>query len=90
MASKLTKPLWVVLTCIVVGFTSFVVLRNLAHIWKSSRQLAALEREGEGYRKEIEADSTLIEQLRYDDYLEEYARERFHMQRRGEKVFILK
>lgn len=90
MASKLTKPLWVVLTCIVVGFTAFVVLRNLAHIWKSSRRLAALEREGEGYRKEIKADSTLIEQLRYDDYLEEYARERFHMQRRDEKVFVLK
>lgn len=89
MASKLTKPLWVILTCIIVGFTAYVVLRNLVHIWKSSRRLSALREEGAEYRQQIEADSTLIEQLRYDDYLEAYARERFQMQRRGEKVYIL-
>ena len=27
---------------------------------------------------------------KYDDYLEEYARENYHMQRRGEHVYIIK
>lgn len=89
MASKLTKPLWVALTCVVVSFTAYVVVRNLVHIFKSSRRLAALSDEGEEYQRQIEADSTLIEQLHYDDYLEEYARERFQMQRRNERVYIM-
>ncbi len=89
MASRLTKPLWLVLTCVVVSFTAYVVVRNLIHIHKSSRRLSALHREAEEYRRQIDADSTLIEQLRYDDYLEAYARERFHMQRRDEKVYIM-
>lgn len=90
MASKLSKPLWIVLTTLVVGFTAYVVVRNLAHIWRTSRRLSALDKEAEHYRKQIEADSTLLEQLHYDDYLERYARERFQMHRRGEKVYILR
>ncbi len=89
MASKLTKPLWLILTATAIGFTAYVVGRNLIHIWKTSRRLTTLREEGEKYRLQIEADSTLIEQLRYDDYLEEYARERFNMQRRGERVYII-
>ena len=34
--------------------------------------------------------STLLERLRYDDYLEEYARENYHMQRSDEHVYIIK
>ena len=41
------------------------------------------------YTEKIEQDSTLVEQLQYDDYLEEYARERFRMQRRDEQVYIV-
>ncbi len=87
MASKLTKTLWILLTAIAVGFTTYIVGRNLLHILKSNRSLKELRKEAEHYRQQIEADSTLIEHLRYDDYLEEYARERFNMQRRDEQVF---
>ena len=52
--------------------------------------IARLQREGAQYRARIVEDSTLVERLRYDDYLEEFARERFHMQRAGEKVYLLK
>ena len=41
------------------------------------------------YRERIARDSALIEQLQYDDYLEEYARENYHMQRRNEHVYII-
>ena len=44
----------------------------------------------EFYRARIEQDSTLLERLRYDDYLEEYARENYHMQRSDEHVYIIK
>ena len=48
-----------------------------------------LTRESEYYRAEIERDSLLLERLRYDDYLEEYAREHYRMQRRDEHVYIM-
>ena len=48
-----------------------------------------LTRESEYYRAEIERDSLLLERLRYDDYLEEYAREHYRMQRRDEHVYII-
>lgn len=89
MHLRLSRPFWIVLTVVVAVFTAFVVGRNLLHIWKIKRQLALLDREARTYREQIEADSTLLERLRYDDCLEEYARERYHMQRPGEKVYIL-
>lgn len=90
MASKLSKPVWIILTIIITGFTAFVVVRNLLHIWSISSDLRELERQEESYREQIEADSTLIENLKYDDLLQEYARERFNMQREDEQVFIVK
>lgn len=80
---------WIVLTVAVVGFTAYVIARNLRHIWNVSRDMAALNREAKGYRASIEADSTLLEHLRYDDYLEEFAREQFNMLRPGEELYIV-
>jgi cell division protein FtsB len=87
MASKLSKPLWILLTAVVVGFTALVVGRNLLHIWQTHRQLKRLRREGSLYREQIRQDSILVEELRYDNYLERYARLRFGMQRKGERVY---
>ena len=52
-------------------------------------QINSLMREEIYYRERIARDSALIEQLQYDDYLEEYARENYHMQRRNEHVYII-
>ena len=62
----------------------------LRSISKIKRQINALEREREFYRARIEQDSTLLERLRYDDYLGYYARENYHMQRSEENVYIIK
>lgn len=87
MTLKLGRRFWIAATSVILVFTAFVVGRNALHAVKIKRQIAALTREKEQYRTKIERDSTLIEHLRYDDYLEEYARERFHMQRRDEQVY---
>lgn len=90
MALKLGKRFWIVTTAMILVFTVFVVGRNLLHAVGIKRDIAALEAECTKYRAQIAEDSTLIERLRYDDYLEEYAREHYHMQRRDERVFIMK
>lgn len=80
---------WTLLTGVILLVTAFVVVCNAVHAVKIKRQIARLMRQREEYRAKIERDSTLIERLRYDDYLEEYAREHFRMQRRDEQVYVL-
>ena len=86
MQLKLDKRFWVVITCIIVVFTIFIVGRNLLHAIEIRKDIAILEQERAIYRARIEQDSTL---LKYDDNLEQFARERYRMQRRGEKVYIV-
>ena len=80
---------WTLLTGVILLVTAFVVVRNAVHAVKIKRQIARLMRQREEYRAKIERDSTLTERLRYEDYLEEYAREHFRMQRRDEQVYVL-
>lgn len=90
MKIKIGRRFWIALTIVVSVFTAISAGRNLWHIVRVKREIAALREEAGTYRESIVRDSTLIERLRYDDYLEEYARERYHMQRQGEKVYIVK
>lgn len=89
MKFRFGRKFWIIVTAIIVVFTVFVIGRHVVHAVKIKRQINALNREKERYREKIDRDSTLLEQLRYDDYLEEYAREHYHMQRRDEHVYIL-
>ena len=89
MKLQFGKRFWIAATASILLFTFFVVGRNALHAVRIKRQLRALERERDFYRARIAADSVLLERLRYDDYLEEYAREQFRMQRPDEQVFII-
>ena len=83
------RKFWIAATAIIVVLTLFVVGRNALHAVKIKGQINALLREELFYRERIAQDSALVEQLRYDDYLEEYARENYHMQRRDEHVYLV-
>ena len=89
MKIQLGRKFWIAATALIILFTVFIVGRNALHALKIKRQIKVLTRESEYYRAEIERDSTLLERLRYDDYLEEYAREHYRMQRRDEHVYIM-
>lgn len=90
MTLQLGKRFWVAATVVIVVYSMFVVGRNLLHGISIKRQINALTREKDIYRGKIDQDSTLLEQLRYDDYLEEFARENFQMRRSDEEVYIIK
>ena len=89
MHIHLGRRFWIAATAVIVVFTLFVVARNALHAVKIKGQINRLTRDELLYREQIDRDSTLLEQLRYDDYLEEYAREHYHMQRRDEHVYIV-
>lgn len=84
------KKFWMAVTAVILLFTTLIVGRNLLHAVRTMRDIGALERERRTYLEKIEQDSTLVEILRYDDYLEEYAREHFRMQRPDEQVYIIR
>ncbi|WP_064974320.1 FtsB family cell division protein [Alistipes provencensis] len=90
MKIQFGRKFWIVATAAIVVFTVFMVGRNALHAVKIKRQINVLTRERAYYSEKIEQDSTLLERLRYDDFLEEYARENYHMQRRDEHVYIIK
>ncbi len=89
MKIQVGRRFWIVLTAIIVVFSVFVIGKNALHAVKIKRQINQLERQYGYYVDKIAQDSTLLERLRYDDYLEEYAREHYHLQRRDEHVYIL-
>ncbi len=89
MKESLIHNFWNIATAVVMIFILFIIGRNLLHAYDIKSDISALEYEGEYYREHIESDSTLLEELRYDDNLEKYARENYRMQRKGESVYII-
>lgn len=89
MKIQLGKRFWVTLTTAIILFTLFFIGRNLVTVIKVSHRIRLLKREKARYEERIAEDSTLLENLKYDEYLEQYAREHFHMQRRNEDVYII-
>jgi cell division protein FtsB len=51
-------------------------------------EISDLEEQRDAYRAVIGQDSTMLERLKYDEYLEEFARERYYMQGKGEQIFV--
>lgn len=89
MKLQVGRKFWIAATVGFMAFTGLVVGRNLLHVLQIRKQIGLLRSEQQRYRARIEQDSTLIEHLRYDDYLEEYAREHFHMLRPGDRVYVI-
>lgn len=84
-----SKYFWTGLTAVIFLYTAVVTVRNLITIIRVNGRTSRLEEQYVLYSSRIEQDSALLEQLNYDEYLEQYAREKFHMQRADEYVYII-
>ena len=89
MKQSLSKYLWLGATAVIFIYTAVVTVRNLVIIVRVDSRIARLEKQYDLYRGRIDQDSTLLEQLKYDEYLEQFAREKFHMQRANENIYIV-
>ncbi len=89
MKEKIVPNVWRLLTAIVILFTLFIIGRTCLIIIRTYAEIHRLNDEKEYYLQSIAEDSALIERLKYDEYLEQYARENFHMQRGNERVYIV-
>ena len=89
MKQSLSKYLWLGATAVIFIYTAVVTVRNLVIIVRVNSRIARLEKQYDLYRGRIDQDSTLLEQLKYDEYLEQFAREKFHMPRANENIYIV-
>lgn len=85
-----SKRFWIISVIIAIVITLLMSGRYVLVCFRLHRDIAALRKEVEQCREKIAEDSTMLSNLRYDDYIEAYAREHYNLQRRNETVYILK
>ena len=84
-----TKRFWIIAVVIALIVMVFMSGRYVVECFRRRRDIAALTKEVEVYRAKIAEDSTMLENLKYDEYIEAYAREHYNLQRRDETVYVL-
>lgn len=81
--------LWVVITIafllIITVFSKNTVIEATA----LRRRIREMEREQRYYRERAREDSTFLENLKHDWFLEKYAREHFYMKQKGEEIYLI-
>ena len=84
------RRLWIITIILFVIFIAFFDPgRNLIDRMRLKEDIKALEQQKEYYLEKIAADSAMIENLKDDDFLEQYAREKYLMKREGDVVYIV-
>lgn len=89
MAGKTSKYIWFSITAAVFIYTAALTVRNLMNMISLHHRIGLLEDQRDMFQNRITEDSTMFERLNYDEFLEQYARERFHMQRDDEYIYII-
>ena len=80
---------WRALTIVVSIITLFIIGRSVVSIIKSKHHINQLEKQKRVYLDRIAEDSIVLEQLKDDEYLEKFARERYNMQRKDERIYVI-
>lgn len=84
------RRLWIVTIIVFIVFLAFFDPgRNLLDRVRLKEDIRGLEVQKEYYLERIREDSALIENLKDDDFLEQYAREQYLMKGDGDVVYIV-
>ena len=84
------RRLWLI-SIVVFGLLIVVFDKNnLIEAWRLKQKINALEVQETYYRQKIAEDSTVLENLKNDRYLEQYAREHYLMKRKEETIYLVR
>ena len=84
------RRLWLI-SIVVFGLLIVVFDKNnLIEAWRLKQKINALEVQETYYRQKIAEDSTGLENLKNDRYLEQYAREHYLMKRKEETIYLVR
>ena len=70
---------------IVTVFSKNTVIEAMA----IRHRIRVMHREQMRYREQAREDSTFLEMLKHDWFLEKYARETYYMKERGEEIYLV-
>ncbi|WP_300284491.1 septum formation initiator family protein [uncultured Alistipes sp.] len=84
------RRLWVITIAVFVLVVAVFDKNNLIEAWRLRQKINELEAQKEYYQQKITEDSTILENLRDDDFLERYAREHYLMKRKDETIYLLR
>ncbi len=88
--SKGKEYAWRIIIIAVIVLGIILIGRPLVSFIITSIEIRELNKEKALYEASIRKDSLLIENLKNDEFLERYAREKYFMQGKKEQVFIVK
>lgn len=80
---------WVITLVAAIVLGIILIGRPLISLIRTSAEIKELNKEKALYEASIRRDSLLIENLKNDEFLEQFAREKYFMQAKGEQVFIV-
>lgn len=80
---------WIVVTALFLAVIFLFAEITLFEVRDIRLRVEQLSAERDKYRAQIEADSTFIENLKQDEFLEQYAREKFYMKSEGEEIYVI-
>jgi cell division protein FtsB len=87
---RIINYFWIALTAVIAMCTLYVSIFTIRDTIRTKSQIRDLDKKIETYEAKIKRDSIFIESITNDpEFMESYARERYHMQRPGETVYIL-
>ncbi len=78
---------------LILALTAYTVIVCIGTVWKITRtriRSSEIRDHIERLEAKISRDSIFVEQIQHSpEFLEQFAREQYHMQRKGETVYIL-
>ncbi|MBR2866916.1 MAG: septum formation initiator family protein [Alistipes sp.] len=87
---KFVNYFWVTMTAVIAICTLFVSVSTIVDMVRTSNNRGEVERKIANLEAKIARDSAFIERITTSpEFMEQYARETYHMQRKGETVYIL-
>ena len=78
-----------IITLLFVVLITFVAPNSLWKSFRLQRDINHIKKEQSQVRSRAAADSTFIENLKDDEFLEKFARENFYMKRKGEEIYVI-
>lgn len=84
------RRLWIISIAVFVLLILVFDKNNLIEVWRLKQKNKALEEQRDYYLQKIAEDSTILENLKDDRYLEQYAREYYLMKRKDETIYLLR
>ncbi len=81
--------IWIVITIVFLLIITVFSKNTAIEAMAIRRRIKIMQKEQRYYRERSREDSTFLENLKQDRFLEKYARETFYMKGRGEEIYLL-